>query len=114
MIFLAGLAAYAGLQAQHVEVPAAARWEALRWASLAGAAFAWTQASGREHRWKWLMAALLLWITDFIHHIDPAWVALGVAVGLSLPVVGDVLDAKDISTVTAAKPANAHTAFSCG
>lgn len=60
LIFLAGLAAYAALQAQHVEVPAAARWEALRWASLAGAAFAWTQASGREHRWKWLLAALLL------------------------------------------------------
>lgn len=45
----------------------------------------------------WVLAALLLWITDFIHHIDPAWVALGVAVGLSLPVVGDVLDARDIS-----------------
>jgi di/tricarboxylate transporter len=39
-----------------------------------------------------------LWTTDFIHHIDPAWVALIVVVGLSLPKVGDILDAKDIST----------------
>ena len=46
----------------------------------------------------WVLVALLLWVTDFIHHIDPAWVALGAAVGLSLPIVGDVLDAKDIST----------------
>jgi anion transporter len=46
----------------------------------------------------WVMAALLLWTTDFIHHIDPAWVALMVVVGLSLPKVGDVLDAKDLST----------------
>lgn len=46
----------------------------------------------------WVLAALVLWATDFIHHIDPAWVALGAVVGLSLPIVGDVLDAKDIST----------------
>ena len=46
----------------------------------------------------WVLVALALWMTDFLHHIDPAWVALGVVVGLSLPVVGDVLDAKDIST----------------
>ena len=46
----------------------------------------------------WVLAALLLWTTDFIHHIDPAWVALAVVVGLSLPVIGDVLDARDIST----------------
>lgn len=46
----------------------------------------------------WVLAALALWATDFLHHIDPAWVALGAVVGLSLPVLGDVLDAKDIST----------------
>jgi di/tricarboxylate transporter len=46
----------------------------------------------------WVLAALALWATDFLHHIDPAWVALGAVVGLSLPVVGDVLDARDIST----------------
>lgn len=46
----------------------------------------------------WVLAALLLWMTDFIHHVDPAWVSLGVVVGLSLPKLGDILDAKDIST----------------
>ena len=46
----------------------------------------------------WVTAALLLWTTDFIHHIDPAWVSLGMVVGLSLPKFGDILDAKDIST----------------
>jgi anion transporter len=46
----------------------------------------------------WVLLALVLWTTDFIHHIDPAWVALGVAVGLALPIVGDVLDAGDITT----------------
>jgi di/tricarboxylate transporter len=46
----------------------------------------------------WVVIALLLWSTDSLHGIDPAWVALLVVVGLSLPKVGDVLDAKDIST----------------
>jgi anion transporter len=45
----------------------------------------------------WVLAALILWATDFLHHIDPAWVALIVVVGLALPKVGDILDAKDIS-----------------
>lgn len=45
----------------------------------------------------WVLFALVLWATDFIHHIDPAWVALGVTVGLSLPYVGDVLEVRDIS-----------------
>lgn len=46
----------------------------------------------------WVGLALLLWATDSLHGIDPAWVALLVVVGLSLPKVGDVLDAKDLST----------------
>ncbi len=46
----------------------------------------------------WVLAALVLWTTDTIHHIDPAWVALGVVVGLALPVVGEVLDAGDIGS----------------
>jgi anion transporter len=46
----------------------------------------------------WVVIGLVLWTTDFWHQIDPAWVALGVVVGLSLPFVGDVLDASDIST----------------
>lgn len=46
----------------------------------------------------WVLAALALWTTDFIHHLDPAWVALLAVVGLSLPGVGDVLEAQDLST----------------
>lgn len=46
----------------------------------------------------WVGLALLLWCTDSLHGIDPAWVALLVVVGLSLPKVGDVLDAKDLSS----------------
>jgi di/tricarboxylate transporter len=46
----------------------------------------------------WVLGALILWSTDFIHHIDPAWIALIVVVGLSLPKVGNILEAKDIST----------------
>jgi anion transporter len=46
----------------------------------------------------WVLIALVLWSTDFIHHIDPAWVALAVAVGLALPYVGKVLTPSDIAT----------------
>jgi putative inorganic carbon (hco3(-)) transporter len=57
---LAALAAYAAIGMGFAAVPYAARWEALRWASLLAAAFAWTQLAGRRHRWKWLLAALLM------------------------------------------------------
>jgi len=46
----------------------------------------------------WVVIALLLWSTDFIHHIDPSWVAVAVVVGLSLPIIGDILGPEDIST----------------
>jgi len=45
----------------------------------------------------WVGLALGLWATDFIHHIDPAWIALLVSGGLSLPIIGDVLTADDIT-----------------
>lgn len=35
-----------------------------------------------------LALALALWVTDFLHHVSPAWVALGVASILLLPAVG--------------------------
>lgn len=35
-----------------------------------------------------LAAALILWVTDFLHHVSPAWVALGVAAVLILPASG--------------------------
>lgn len=42
-----------------------------------------------EWKLSWvLMVSLALWMTDFIHHISPAWVGLGAAVFLLLPRVG--------------------------
>ncbi|MCU0489586.1 MAG: SLC13 family permease [Anaerolineales bacterium] len=46
----------------------------------------------------WVGLALLAWCTDTLHGVDPAWVALLVVVGLSLPIIGEVLDARDLST----------------
>lgn len=43
-----------------------------------------------------LMIALALWMTDFIHHVSPAWVALGVAVLCMIPGFG-VVTAKDFN-----------------
>ncbi len=39
----------------------------------------------------WVSLAIVLWATDSVHHIHPGWVALGTAIALSLPIVGDVL-----------------------
>lgn len=46
----------------------------------------------------WVAIALVLWSTDFLHHIDPAWIALGVAVGMALPFIGEILTPADVST----------------
>ena len=46
----------------------------------------------------WVVLALLLWVTEAWHHLAPAWVAIGVAVGLALPVIGDVLHPPDFTT----------------
>lgn len=43
----------------------------------------------------WVVVAILFWATDFIHKINPGWVALGTAIMLSLPRIGDVLKAPD-------------------
>ena len=37
-----------------------------------------------------LLLALMVWMTDFLHHISPAWVALGVAGIMIMPFVGIV------------------------
>lgn len=41
-----------------------------------------------------LLLALALWMTDFLHHISPAWVALGAAGIIVLPFVG-IVSAQD-------------------
>jgi di/tricarboxylate transporter len=46
----------------------------------------------------WVALALLLWVTEAWHHLTPAWVAIAVAVGLALPVVGDVLRPADFTS----------------
>ena len=46
----------------------------------------------------WVGLALALWSTDGIHHIDPAWIALGVAVGLALPYLGEILTPADLTS----------------
>jgi O-antigen ligase len=56
----AALTAYVAASMLWASVPYAARWEALRWAGLLAAAWAWTQMGGNAHRWKWLLGALLL------------------------------------------------------
>jgi sodium-dependent dicarboxylate transporter 2/3/5 len=43
----------------------------------------------------WLILAILLWATDFLHHISPAVIALGVGLIVALPKIG-VLTTKDV------------------
>ena len=49
-------------------------------------------ASPMDYKEKWLVAILslsiLLWMTDFLHHISPAWVALAAAIVCLLPQPG--------------------------
>lgn len=48
-----------------------------------------TAVTGAERHLAVVLAlALLLWVTDFVHGINPAWVATGAAVALLLPRVG--------------------------
>lgn len=42
----------------------------------------------------WLVIAIVLWATDSIHGINIGWITLGVAMCMSMPVVGEVLTAK--------------------
>jgi anion transporter len=46
----------------------------------------------------WLLLALTFWATDFLHHIHPAVIALGIGLLLALPNVG-VLDTKAIKSM---------------
>ena len=43
-------------------------------------------------------AAILLWVTDFLHHLPPAMIALGAGLAALLPFVG-ILDEHDMRTV---------------
>ena len=51
--------------------------------------------------WKvlgWLLLAIILWATDFLHRTSPAMIALGIGVVLAPPKIG-VLDTKAVRSV---------------
>ncbi len=47
----------------------------------------------------WVVLAILLWTTDSIHHIHLGWVTLVVALGMSMPLIGDILGPKQWAQV---------------
>ena len=54
--------------------------------------------SGAEIRTTiWTILALVLWMTDSIHGVHAGWISLGIAIGLALPWIGDVLGGEDIT-----------------
>lgn len=56
--------------------------------------------SGREMRMvAWLVIGILLWLTDTIHGIDAAWVSVGLALGMAMPVLGGLADGKQLREI---------------
>ncbi len=43
----------------------------------------------------WVGVAILFWMTDFLHHIHPGWIAVAAALLMTLPGVGGVLKPSD-------------------
>jgi len=73
--------------------PEKAAMDTAAWAERLGPVRPWTTA---EKKCAVYMAlAMALWLTDFIHHTDPAWIGIGVAVLALLPGVG-VLRPRDL------------------
>ena len=48
----------------------------------------------------WIVVAIGFWMTDFLHHIHPGWVAICAALALTLPGVGGVLKPGDWNKVS--------------
>ena len=48
----------------------------------------------------WILVAVGFWMTDFLHHVHPGWVAISAALILTLPRVGNVLKPGDWSKVS--------------
>jgi anion transporter len=67
--------------------------DATAWAATAGPARLWSAAEKKAA--ALLSLAMILWLTDFLHHIDPAWIGIGVAVAALVPGVG-VLRPRDL------------------
>lgn len=47
----------------------------------------------------WITTAIILWTTDSIHGIDLGWITLIIAALMGMPLVGNVLEAKDWANV---------------
>jgi di/tricarboxylate transporter len=47
----------------------------------------------------WIAIAVSFWVTDFIHHVHPGWIAAAAALGMTLPVLGGVLKPGDWNKV---------------
>ncbi len=45
----------------------------------------------------WVLAALVMWMTDSWHGVHPGWVAMAAAVGMALPSVGGILGNEDLT-----------------
>lgn len=43
----------------------------------------------------WVGVAILFWMTDFLHHIHPGWIAIAAALLMTLPRIGGVLKPSD-------------------
>ena len=43
----------------------------------------------------WVLFAITLWMTDSIHGIELGWVTLAIAMLMSMPIIGDLLEPKD-------------------
>lgn len=60
--------------------------------------------SGQEIRCLiWIILAVIAWVTDSVHGVNPGWVALLCAIGMTLPRIGGVLNAgswNDVSLAT--------------
>lgn len=56
--------------------------------------------SGREIRMMvWLMVCITLWLTDTVHGIDVGWVSVAAVIGMACPVIGDLIDEKQIREI---------------
>lgn len=57
-----------------------------------------TPLSRSEWQLTWILAlSLAFWLTDFIHHISPAWIALAAALLLAMPRIG-LINARQFNT----------------
>ncbi len=47
----------------------------------------------------WLVVAIVLWMTDTLHGVNIGWVTLIIAMLMAMPIIGNVLTAKDWASV---------------